>query len=73
MTIYRLFENKGKNVYSNTITILPKNKDLPIKQRYINIAQDHKSMAPTLWPLFMDGAQLTQGYRATTSSQFTLL
>ena len=73
MTLYRLFENKGKNVYSNTITILPKNKDLPIKQRYINIAQDHKSMAPTLWPLFMDGAQLIQGYKATTRKQFTLL
>ena len=25
----------------------------------------------TLWPLFMDGAQLSQGYRATTRRQFT--
>ena len=25
----------------------------------------------TLWPLFMDGVQLPQGYRATTRRQFT--
>ena len=26
----------------------------------------------TLWPLFMNGVQLPQGYRATTRRQFTL-
>ena len=33
--------------------------------------QNLKLKRKTLWPLFVDGVQLSQGYRANTKRQFT--
>ena len=41
---------------------------LPVKNKETNHVIEKLK---TLWPLFMDGVQLSQGYRATTRRHFT--
>ena len=41
---------------------------LPVKNKETNHVIEKLK---TLWPLFMDGVQLSQGYRATTRMHFT--
>ena len=36
-----------------------------------NIPSNYRPIKKTLWPLFMDGVQLSQGYKATKRKQFT--
>ena len=40
---------------------------LPLRKKMLAVTLLRK----TLWPLFMDGVQLSQSYRATTRRQFT--
>ena len=40
---------------------------LPVIKKQIILYEKYK----TLWPLFMNGVQISQGYRATARKQFT--
>ena len=36
-----------------------------------NIPSNYRPIKKTIWPLFMDGVQLSQGYKVTMRKQFT--
>ena len=65
--------SSGKSKIWKTISVfenLTVDKGLIISEFFWKLKLLMISLIKSLWPLFMDGAQLSQGYRATTRRHF---